>query len=90
MEISQTKAGNTYVVNNVASFAQGLTMGYNCTQTSFIKNTVGNMTTVTFSGATSFSLFAEGVGTVYTSQVSYAIVINNTNGKIISGSRLPR
>lgn len=90
VEISQTKVGNTYVVNNVASFAQGLTIGYNWTQTSFIKNTVGNMTTVTFSGAAAYSLFAEGVGTVYTSQVSYAIVINNTNGKIISGSRLPR
>ena len=90
VDITQSKVGDKYVVDSVVSNAVGLTAGYAWTQSSYGKTTIGNNTTVIFNGIASYTLFVQGIGTVYTSSVSYSVTMNNRTGQIISGKRLTK
>ncbi len=87
--VTLSKVNDKYQINNVVSNPYGLTLGYAWTQTAYSQTTNGSNTTVILNGITSYTLFVQGIGTIYSSPVSYQININNTNGQITSGKRLP-
>jgi hypothetical protein len=88
LNIVQAKVNNVYIVNNVATNLTGATAGLDWSQTAYSQTTSGNTTTVVFSGIVSCVMPLQGLGTVYSYPTSYSIKINNTNGKIISGTRV--
>ena len=85
--INQAK-GLTYTVQNVTSGAYGLTLGYSWNQNDYSVSVSGNTTSVTVYGILEYTIFYEGVGTIYSEQLSYRININNRTGRIISGIRI--
>lgn len=87
--VIQAKTGDRYIINNVVTNPIGLTLGYAWSQSAYSQTTNGNTTTITVSGIASYTLFVQSIGTIYSSPVTYQININNTNGQIVSGKRLP-
>lgn len=88
LDIVQAKVDNKYTVNNVTTALTGLTTGLAWSQSSFSQSTSGTTTTVIFSGMVSVVMPLDGISTLYSYRNTYSIKINNTNGKIISGTRL--
>lgn len=80
---------NIFTIQNVTSDTFGLTLGYSWTQNTYNQSTVGNITTVNVYGTLNYTMFAQGIGNVYSSPIIFQIKINNANGHIISGIRLP-
>jgi hypothetical protein len=79
--------GKMYTIQSVSSDTFGLTMGYVWSQTSYDQITKGNKTTINVYGNLTYTLWAQGIGNIYTSPITFEIVIDNTNGHIISGKR---
>lgn len=86
--IDESKTTN-YNVQNVTSDAFGLTIGYSWNQNTYNQSTNGTVTTVNVFGTLSYTAFVQGIGTFYSKPMTLQIKINNTNGTIISGTRLP-
>lgn len=82
-------ASKIFTIQNVSSDAFGLTLGYTWNQNTYNQSTVGNITTINVYGNLNYTMFAQGIGNVYSSPIIFQININNTNGHIISGKRLP-
>jgi hypothetical protein len=88
LEIIEAKVGDKYVVQKVVTNLTGVTTGLGWSQTSFSQTTIGNTTTVAFNGIASAVMPINGLGTIYSYPMSYSIKVDNTNGKIISGTRV--
>jgi hypothetical protein len=86
--IDQNK-GTQFTIQNVTSNPFGLTLGFSWSQSTFNQSTNGNITTINIYGTLTYNLFAQGIGDIYSSPVTFQVYINNTNGHIISGKRLP-
>jgi hypothetical protein len=81
--------GQPFKINDVASDTWGMTLGYTWNQSTFTQNSNGITTTITVYGTISYTLFAQGIGTVYTQPAAFQIIIKNNTGHIVSGTRLP-
>lgn len=80
---------NPWNLLNVSSSISGNTFGLSYNQLTpsngaqVISN--GNVRTITFSGDLNLNLFIEGLGTIYTSHLTFIILIDSSTGNVISG-----
>jgi len=82
-------AGNPVTVQTVTSTSFGAGLGVNWQQDNYSQSTSGNITTVIANGTLNYTVFYNGIGTVYSQPITIRIYLNNTNGTIISATRLP-
>lgn len=85
--ISQ-QTGSVFVVKSVSSEAYGLTLGYSWNQGDYGVSVSGSVTNITINGILGYTLFVDGVGTVYSEPLSYRISLNYRTGRIVSAIRM--
>ena len=80
--------GKPYTIKDVETTTWGFTLGNTWEQELFTQHTVKNITTVTIVGTFTYGTGIQGIGTIFSSNITYEIKINNQTGKIISGIKL--
>ncbi|KAF2517613.1 hypothetical protein EYY60_00345 [Flavobacterium zhairuonense] len=86
--VQQSKIGDKFVVRNITTNMTGVTVGFTWSQTNYNQTTTGNATVITLNGVWAYNLVIEGIGTVYSSPITYRITVDNRTGKITDGKRL--
>ncbi|MDR7371878.1 hypothetical protein [Flavobacterium aquidurense] len=85
--VQNKNPGKPFTIDAVTTDTWGLTLGYTWTQDAFTQNTTGNRTVLTITGTLTYNTGIEGVGNVFSSNITYTVIINNTYGNIQSGTR---
>ena len=84
--------GNPFNVLSVASNLYGFAPAITWTPSTNPAqiNVSGSTTTIKVKGTIDYDCIFHGIGVLYRQEVIYQVIINNTNGHIISGTRLPQ
>jgi hypothetical protein len=80
--------GRPYTIKDVETTTWGFTLGNTWEQELYTEHTVKNITTVTIIGTFTYGTGIQGIGTIFSSTLTYEIKINNQTGKILSGTKL--
>jgi hypothetical protein len=75
-------SSNIYEVQNVTSDEYGNTLGWSWTQSQYTVNVGSEIIQVDIWGKEKYNIFLEGIGTVYSKEQHYRIMINKLTGKM--------
>jgi len=73
-----------YEVSGVTSSAWGVTLSFSWEQDNYLDKTNGDNTIIDIYGKVNYNLFLKEIGTVYTEQYHFQVVVNNKTGKEVS------
>jgi hypothetical protein len=81
--------GTPFTIKEVTSVAYGITVGFTWTQTGSPKiNKAADKTTIVIDGILAYTCLFQSIGVFSEVEVSYEVIINNSNGTIISIKKL--